>query len=144
MIPLRDVIPTRTTPWVTRAFILVNSLVFLLQVSMSPRDLDLFVREFGLVAIDFSWINVVTSMFLHGGWMHVLGNMLYLWIFGDNVEDRMGHGRFAAFYLLCGVAAALVAVRDQPRLDGADDRAPAAPSPASWARTSCSSPTRGS
>ena len=106
MIPLRDVIPSRTTPWVTRAFILVNALVFVLQVSMSPRDLELFVREFGLVPAAFDWVNVITSMFLHGGWMHVLGNMLYLWIFGDNVEDRMGHGRFPAFYLLCGLAAA--------------------------------------
>ena len=62
---------------------------------------------FGLVPAYFSWINVFTSMFLHGGFLHVAGNMLYLWIFGDNVEDRMGHGRFLAFYLLCGTAAAL-------------------------------------
>jgi len=107
MIPLRDVIPARTTPWVTRTMILLNSLVFLLQVSMTPRELDVFVREFGFIPAHFSGLDVVTAMFLHGGWAHVLGNMLYLWIFGDNVEDRMGHGRFTVFYLVCGVAAAL-------------------------------------
>lgn len=107
MIPLRDVIPSRTTPWVTRSLLLVNALVFLFQFSLSPRDLELFVRDFGLVPATFSTTDIVTSMFLHGGWAHVLGNMLYLWIFGDNVEDRMGHGRFTAFYLICGLAAAL-------------------------------------
>ena len=55
----------------------------------------------------FSWVAVLSSMFLHGGFLHAGGNMLYLWIFGDNVEDRLGHGRFVVFYLLCGVAAAL-------------------------------------
>ena len=61
-------------------------------------------------------------MFLHGSWSHVIGNMWYLWIFGDNVEDRLGHGRFIVFYLLCGIAAALGTRRDDPELDAADDR----------------------
>jgi hypothetical protein len=64
-------------------------------------------RAFGVVPADFQTSTLVTSMFLHGSWSHVIGNMWYLWIFGDNVEDRMGHGRFIAFYLLCGMGSAL-------------------------------------
>jgi membrane associated rhomboid family serine protease len=110
MIPIRDVIPSRTTPFVTIALIAANALVFLYQLSLPPRGLEQFVHAWGLVPADFSGLNVVTSMFLHGGWMHFLGNMLYLWIFGDNVEDRVGHGRFVGFYLACGAAAALLQV----------------------------------
>ena len=106
MIPLRDVIPSRTTPVVTIAIVALNVLVFLYQFSLG-RAVNDFVLAFGLVPAYFSWPSVLTSMFLHGGFLHVGGNMLYLWIFGDNVEDRMGHGRFLAFYLLCGTAAAL-------------------------------------
>ena len=106
MIPLRDVIPTRTTPYTTVTLIVLNLLVFLYQFSLG-RQVNDFILDFGLVPAAFSWVSVFTSMFLHGGFMHVGGNMLYLWIFGDNVEDRMGHGRFLVFYLLCGVAAAL-------------------------------------
>ena len=69
---------------------------------------------FGLVPAAFSWVAVLTSMFVHGGLLHVGGNMLFLWIFGDNVEDRMGHGRFLVFYLLCGVAAALAQTAFSP------------------------------
>jgi membrane associated rhomboid family serine protease len=107
MIPLRDVIPTRTWPVVTVGIITLNIVAFLYEQSLGPRALDLFVRAYGLVPIDFAWLNVVTSMFLHGGWGHIAGNMLYLWIFGDNVEDRLGHGRYLLFYLLCGTGAAL-------------------------------------
>jgi len=106
VIPLRDVIPSRTTPYVTIVLVVINVLVFLYQLSLG-EVVNEFVFDFGLVPADFSWVNVLTSMFLHGGFLHVAGNMLYLWIFGDNVEDRMGHGRFLVFYLLCGVAAAL-------------------------------------
>ena len=81
-------------------------LVFLYELSLG-RGVDAFTLYWGLVPAAFSWVTVFTSMFLHGGLLHVGGNMLYLWIFGDNVEDRMGHGRFLVFYLLCGVAAAL-------------------------------------
>jgi membrane associated rhomboid family serine protease len=106
VIPLRDVIPSRTTPYVTITLVAINILVFLYQFSLG-QAVNQFVLAYGLVPASFSWVNVVTSMFLHGGFLHVGGNMLYLWIFGDNVEDRMGHGRFLAFYLLCGTAAAL-------------------------------------
>ena len=106
MIPLRDIIPSRTTPVVTIAVITINVLVFLYELSLG-RAVDAFTLYWGLVPAAFSWVTVLTSMFLHGGFLHIAGNMLYLWIFGDNVEDRMGHGRFLVFYLLCGVAAAL-------------------------------------
>ena len=106
MIPLRDIIPSRTTPVVTISIIVLNVLVFVYELSLG-RAVDAFTLYFGLVPAAFSWVTVFTSMFLHGGLLHVAGNVLYLWIFGDNVEDRMGHGRFLVFYLLCGVAAAL-------------------------------------
>ena len=107
MIPLRDVMPSRTPPVVTVGLIVANSLVFLYQVSLPEAQLQVFVKEFGLVPADFALSSLVTSIFLHGGWLHVVGNMWYLWIFGDNVEDRMGHGRFLVFYLICGIAAGL-------------------------------------
>jgi len=106
MIPLRDIIPSRTTPVVTISIIALNVLVFIYELSLG-RAVDAFTLYYGLVPAAFSWTNVFTSMFLHGSFLHVTGNMLYLWIFGDNVEDRMGHGRFLVFYLLCGMAAAL-------------------------------------
>jgi membrane associated rhomboid family serine protease len=106
MIPLRDVIPSRTTPYVTFLLIGLNTLVFMYQFSLGEA-IEEFILYFGLIPAAFSWVAVLTSMFLHGGLLHFGGNMLYLWIFGDNVEDRMGHGRFLVFYLLCGTAAAL-------------------------------------
>jgi len=106
MIPLRDIIPSRTTPVVTISLIALNIVVFLYELSLG-RAVDAFTLYYGLIPAAFSWVNVFTSMFLHGSFLHIAGNMLYLWIFGDNVEDRMGHGRFLVFYLLCGVAAAL-------------------------------------
>jgi membrane associated rhomboid family serine protease len=113
MIPLRDIIPSRTTPVVTVSIIVLNAMVFLYQWSLG-RDVESFVVYFGLVPAAFSWITVFTSMFLHGDFLHFAGNMLYLWIFGDNVEDRMGHGRFVVFYLLCGTAAALAQTITDP------------------------------
>jgi membrane associated rhomboid family serine protease len=107
VIPLRDVIPSRTTPYVTIGLIVVNVLVFLYESTLDDRSLEAFVLYFGLVPAAFSWVAVLTSMFVHGGLLHAGGNMLFLWIFGDNVEDRTGHGRFLVFYLLCGIAAAL-------------------------------------
>jgi membrane associated rhomboid family serine protease len=106
MIPLRDVIPSRTTPGVTVTLIAVNVAVYLFQLMLSDRSQDAFILGFGLVPAYFSPINVVTAMFVHGGFVHLAGNMLFLWIFGDNVEDRLGHGRFIIFYLACGFAAA--------------------------------------
>ena len=105
MIPLRDVIPSRTTPVVTTTIIALNVLVFVYQWSLGSRDANEFVYTWGLVPADFRLVTMVTSMFLHGGFLHVGGNMLYMWIFGDNVEDRLGRGRFVFFYLLCGTAA---------------------------------------
>jgi membrane associated rhomboid family serine protease len=110
MIPLRDVIPTRTFPIVTIIVIVLNALAFLFELSVPNSQMQPFMREYALVPAHFSWAAVFTSMFLHGGWLHFLGNMLYLWIFGDNVEERLGHLAFLLFYLGCGVAAALAHV----------------------------------
>jgi membrane associated rhomboid family serine protease len=107
MIPLRDVIPSRTTPYITITIILLNALAWLYEVSLPPRELNRFLFVYGVVPASLSVPTLITSMFLHGSWMHVIGNMWYLWIFGDNVEDRVGHGRFIVFYLLCGIVAAL-------------------------------------
>jgi membrane associated rhomboid family serine protease len=107
MIPLRDVIPSRTTPGVTITLIVLNVIVYLFQLMLSPSGRESFLYAFGLVPEYFSPITVFTSMFVHGGIAHLGGNMLFLWIFGDNVEDRLGHGRFIAFYVICGVVAAV-------------------------------------
>jgi membrane associated rhomboid family serine protease len=114
VIPLRDVIPSRTTPYVTIGLIAVNTLVYLYETTLGDPSLEEFILYFGLVPAAFSWVAVLTSMFLHGGLLHVGGNMLFLWIFGDNVEDRVGHGRFVVFYLLCGAAAALAQTAMSP------------------------------
>ena len=109
MIPLRDVIPSRTTPYVTLSIIGLNGLVFarqLLFIGDEPALIDHFYR-WGLVPAEFSWTAVVTSMFVHSGLLHAGGNLLSLWIFGENVEDRLGHLRFLIFYLATGLAAAL-------------------------------------
>ncbi len=126
MLPLKDDIPTRTVPFVTIGIIAANILVFLYQASLQlgddpagARAYQAFIFEFGLlpcrlagfceVPADFPHpaATIFTSMFMHGGFFHIFGNMLYLWIFGNNVEDTLGHGRFVAFYLASGVAAAL-------------------------------------
>jgi membrane associated rhomboid family serine protease len=114
MIPLRDVIPSRTFPLFTIAFIVLNSVAFVFEQSLSPTALENFIRTYGVVPARLEGVAVLTSMFLHGGWLHFLGNMLYLWIFGDNVEDRLGHGRFVVFYLMCGAAAAVAHVWMNP------------------------------
>jgi membrane associated rhomboid family serine protease len=106
MIPLRDVIPSRTSPYVTVTIIVLNALAWFYEVSMPREQLSLFLQHYGVVPAAFSVSSLFTSMFLHGSWSHAIGNLWYLWIFGDNVEDRMGHVRFAVFYLVCGVAAA--------------------------------------
>lgn len=107
MIPLRDVIPSRTTPYIVITIIILNALAWLFEVSLDPQTLNRFLTVYGVVPAYFAAPTMITSMFLHGSWMHIIGNMWYLWIFGDNVEDRLGHGRFIVFYLLCGIAAAL-------------------------------------
>jgi membrane associated rhomboid family serine protease len=107
MIPLRDVIPSRTVPFLTVSIIALNALAWFYELSLPREDLPVFLRQFGVVPAYFTVPTLISSMFLHGSWSHVLGNMWYLWIFGDNVEDRMGHFRFLIFYLLCGIVAAL-------------------------------------
>src|SRR5205085_2311183 len=94
-------------PFVTIVIIVLNALAWMLELSLEPRGLDQFLYAYGVVPANFHAPTLVTSMFLHGSWSHIIGNMWYLWIFGDNVEDRFGHGRFVVFYLLCGIAAAL-------------------------------------
>src|SRR3954452_12011527 len=114
MIPLRDVIPSRTTPYITVTIIAINAVAWLYEVALPHESLNQFLTIYGVVPAYFAWPTLVTSMFLHGSWSHVIGNMWYLWIFGDNVEDRVGHGRFIVFYLLCGMAAALGQVAVDP------------------------------
>ena len=118
MIPLRDYNPSRTVPFVTRAIIVVNVLVFFYELTLGDATTDflndwgvvpgrLFVSLSGDTSLPRELATVLTSMFLHGGWLHLIGNMWYLWIFGDNVEDRMGHGRFLVFYFASGIVAAV-------------------------------------
>src|SRR5438093_13770272 len=120
MIPLRDTNRSQTVPFITIMLIVLNGLVFFYELSLG-RELTRLFYVFGVVpSFYFSsqyWetagllvgiLPLFTSMFLHGGWLHFLGNMLYLWVFGDNVEDRLGHWRFFLFYMVCGLAAALL------------------------------------
>jgi membrane associated rhomboid family serine protease len=126
MIPLRDAIPAQSFPAVTVLVIALNVLSFLYELSLGS-ELDMFITQYGAVPLRFTWawqredvstvkrfLPLVTSMFLHGGWLHLGGNMLYLWIFGDNVEDRLGHVRFLLFYLACGLVAALTQIYVHP------------------------------
>lgn len=121
MLPLSDDNPTERTPAVTVAFIVACSLVFLYQSSLGSASGETFVYQYGAIpSIVFgqaslpreiatipAYATILTSMFLHGSWMHLIGNMLYLWVFGNNIEDVMGHGRFIVFYVGCGILAAL-------------------------------------
>ncbi|RJX22934.1 MAG: rhomboid family intramembrane serine protease [Desulforudis sp.] len=119
MIPIRDTIRARNFPVVTVSIIVVTILVFIYELSLTPAELDRFTATYGVVpalqvrmflqaplALE-TWIPMVGTIFLHGGWMHIFGNMLYLWVFGDNVEDILGRARFLAFYLLAGFAGSL-------------------------------------
>jgi membrane associated rhomboid family serine protease len=114
MFPVSDVIPSRTTPFVTIGLIALNAVAFLVELFLDERELQRLVQAFGVVPASFSWAAAVTSLFLHAGWVHVTGNMLYLWIFGDNVEDRLGHARYLLFYVFCGTAAALAQAATSP------------------------------
>lgn len=117
MIPIGDDNSARRiTPFVTYAFIILNVIVFFLELSGG----NAFIEKWAFVPSRFladpsgQFPTIFTSMFMHAGWMHLLGNMLYLWIFGDNVEDRFGHGKFALFYLLCGIAAVFAQLAVNP------------------------------
>jgi membrane associated rhomboid family serine protease len=120
VIPLRDATPTRRVPYVAYGLIAVNVAVFLYQESLSARLNLALVFRYGatpaLVTADFGAYayTLVTSMFLHGGWVHLLSNMLYLWIFGNNVEDRLGALRFVLFYFGCGIAASAAQIAIDP------------------------------
>ncbi len=131
MFPLKDDQPRYSTPYVNGFLIGINILIYsfqFLQLLQDPRGADAFMREYAEVPAHlaaflggshrYTLQQVVlpffTSMFLHGGWMHVLGNMWFLWLFGNNVESGMGHGRFLAFYLLCGLAAAAAQIGVDP------------------------------
>jgi membrane associated rhomboid family serine protease len=116
MIPLRDTNPSERRPLVVTALLLANAAVFLFELMLSSSGLESLFQEFGVIPARLSdpghwsagaWRSLFTYMFLHGGWLHVIGNLWILWIFGDNVEDRMGHFRFLIFYVIAGVAAAL-------------------------------------
>jgi membrane associated rhomboid family serine protease len=114
MIPIKDTIRSRTFPAVTWLLIILNALIFLYEISLTSVNLEALIETFGLVpafiqpANPLTWYPFLTHMFLHGGWLHVISNLWILFIFGDNVEDRMGSGRFLFFYLLGGVAAGLL------------------------------------
>lgn len=125
MIPLRDANPSRSVPYVVYALIGLNAAVFLFELSLG-EDLARLFASFGVTPFRVSealdtwaddpgaYLSFITSMFLHGGWMHLLGNMIFLYVFGDNIEDRFGHGRFLLFYLLTGAAAAATQVFIEP------------------------------
>ncbi len=123
MIPLQDANPPRIRPYVTWTLIGLNTLVFALELALDQTgQFELAIFNLGVIpaavtATPFSGqlITLFTSMFLHAGWTHLLGNMLYLWIFGDNIEDRMGHLRFLIFYLLGGVSAAVAQIAIDPQ-----------------------------
>lgn len=123
MVPLRDRNPTILTPLVTYTIVGINVLVFLYQLTLTPVGLQDFFETWAVIPSQLSaalggqmtdpsrppeWITLITAQFLHGGFFHIAGNMLFLWVFGNNVEDRLGHIRFLIFYLSCGVLASLV------------------------------------
>lgn len=114
MIPLRSTERVYSTAAVTISLIVVNILIFLYEATMGPYHLESFIRAHGIVPDHLHWSTLVTSMFLHGGWLHVLGNMWFLWIYGRNVEDILGSPRFFVFYMLCGLAAAVVHIFFNP------------------------------
>jgi len=121
MLPLRDTVRARDLPVINWLLIAANVFIFLFEASLNTRQLSALTNTLGLVPARFlahpglpqAW-TVLTSMFLHGGWWHLISNMWVLYIFGDNVEDRMGHGRYLVFYLLGGVAAAAAHVLVSP------------------------------
>jgi rhomboid family protein len=116
MIPIRDVIPSRTTPWITIALVAASLVTFLATAFRPAPDLDLVFAAYGLVPAEFSWRAVFTAAFLHTGWLHLGSNLVVLWVFGATLEDRMGHPRFLAFYALAVACAAIVHSWAAPQL----------------------------
>ena len=117
MIPLRDCIRSRTYPYVNVFLIGVTLAVYLWEAFLPQKELLALVYAYGLVparVVEGVWLPLLTSIFLHGGWVHVIGNMWYLWVFGDNVEDRLGHFRYLLFYLGAGTIGSAVQVLSNP------------------------------
>lgn len=121
MIPYRDHQPSSTFPIVTVALIAINVLVFLYELTlMASGNMDPFLQQWAFIPNQLlsspgqEWITIFSAMFMHGGWAHIIGNMLYLWIFGDNIEGSMGHGLYLAFYLLAGIIATFAQVLIAP------------------------------
>ncbi|HXN48350.1 MAG TPA: rhomboid family intramembrane serine protease [Bryobacteraceae bacterium] len=114
MIPLRDTQRSYSTPVVTILLIAVNAVVFLFELSLDPWSRNQLLATYGLVPAKLHLVSFLTSMFLHGGWLHIIGNMWFLWIFGDNIEDILGHVQYLVFYLLCGFAAAATQIALSP------------------------------
>ena len=110
MFPLRDDQPTYTPPIVTTLIIVACALVFFYEISLDEYSRDYFINRYGLIPTHFRPIALVTSMFLHGGWSHIIGNMLFLWAFGRSLEDAMGHNKFLGFYFAVGIIAGLTHV----------------------------------
>ncbi len=121
MFPINDNNPTRTTAYVTYALITINILVFIYELSLTPPQLERFFQLYSVVPKELTAslngipvaqvvpepLTLVTSQFLHGGFAHIFGNMLFLWIFGNNIEDQLGHIKYLIFYIACGILAAL-------------------------------------
>jgi membrane associated rhomboid family serine protease len=125
MIPLRDSTRTHTFPYVNFSIIAINVLVFLRQLAFTDQELNLFFYTYGLIpaevtqfaagtALQSTLLPFITAIFLHGSWVHILGNMLYLWIFGDNIEDRMGHFNYLLFYLFAGIIGSIAHILSAP------------------------------
>lgn len=121
MIPVTDAVRSRTFPFVNIAIIIINFLVFFYELTLSEVDINRFFLDHGVVPQELAdWtrdpsgleepLTVLTSAFIHGGWLHILGNMLYLWVFGDNIEDALGHVKYAAFYLVAAAGAVALQV----------------------------------
>ena len=126
MFPIRDTVPNRSFPATTWLIIILCGIVFLFETTLRPKALDKFIVFFGIVPVEYTkhhrhglplidYLSFLTTMFLHGGWIHFLGNMWFLKIFGSKVEDGMGHGRFLFFYLICGILASLFFIYFSPR-----------------------------
>lgn len=107
MFPLRDDRPTYSPPIVTTLLIVACALVFFFELSLDEYSRDYLISLYGLVPAHLRPVTLLTSMFLHGGWSHIIGNMLFLWAFGKSLEDAMGHTKFLMFYLICGIAAGI-------------------------------------
>lgn len=127
MIPLKDENPSQTIPVVNTLLIVANIAIFIFQHFLASADVQILFLRLGFIPYEFTRfvdkapqalvplpLTIFTAMFMHGGWVHLLSNMLFLWIFGDNVEDKLGHLRYLCFYVLCGVAGAICHILTNP------------------------------